>query len=206
MYLKICKNKVQGNNVSIKTLLWPKLLIFVLWCPPLSTFLLGQHVEGCSVCLFWPWPASNAVKKYINMQLQDILKTNMTETGCLVFLSGYGHIYPVTDEGKIFCILYSLVGCPLLLIFLGGLGNTIADTFIYIYRWVWVPVISSVLFSWVNSYHKAFLFSYFSVASDYVVFLILVIMVVGILFPFLSELNIWHKTFSFSTLQLLQIT
>ncbi|XP_050720145.1 TWiK family of potassium channels protein 7-like [Eriocheir sinensis] len=46
---------------------------------------------------------------------------------------GYGHIYPVTDEGKVFCILYSLVGCPLLLIFLGGLGNSIADTFIFIY-------------------------------------------------------------------------
>uniref|UniRef100_A0A0P4WJ59 Potassium channel domain-containing protein n=1 Tax=Scylla olivacea TaxID=85551 RepID=A0A0P4WJ59_SCYOL len=46
---------------------------------------------------------------------------------------GYGHIYPVTDEGKIFCIFYALVGCPLLLIFLGNLGNSIAETFIFVY-------------------------------------------------------------------------
>ncbi|XP_045121726.1 TWiK family of potassium channels protein 7-like [Portunus trituberculatus] len=46
---------------------------------------------------------------------------------------GYGHIYPETAEGKIFCIFYALIGCPLLLIFLGNLGNSIAETFIFIY-------------------------------------------------------------------------
>ncbi|XP_071520993.1 uncharacterized protein [Panulirus ornatus] len=46
---------------------------------------------------------------------------------------GYGHIFPVTSWGKFFCIIYSIIGCPLLLIFLGNLGNSMANVLIYIY-------------------------------------------------------------------------
>ncbi|XP_042877148.1 TWiK family of potassium channels protein 7-like [Penaeus japonicus] len=46
---------------------------------------------------------------------------------------GYGHISPVTSWGQFFCIIYSIVGCPLLLVFLGNLGTSMAESFTYIY-------------------------------------------------------------------------
>ncbi|XP_063596563.1 TWiK family of potassium channels protein 7-like [Penaeus indicus] len=46
---------------------------------------------------------------------------------------GYGHISPVTSWGQFFCIIYSIIGCPLLLVFLGNLGNSMAESFTYIY-------------------------------------------------------------------------
>ncbi|ROT62883.1 TWiK family of potassium channels protein 7 [Penaeus vannamei] len=46
---------------------------------------------------------------------------------------GYGHISPVTSWGQLFCIIYAIIGCPLLLVFLGNLGNSMAESFTYIY-------------------------------------------------------------------------
>ncbi|XP_030762234.1 potassium channel subfamily K member 6-like isoform X1 [Sitophilus oryzae] len=42
-------------------------------------------------------------------------------TSCVVTTIGYGRITPLTRIGKIFCILYALVGIPLTLILLSGL-------------------------------------------------------------------------------------
>ncbi|XP_066975186.1 TWiK family of potassium channels protein 7-like [Macrobrachium rosenbergii] len=46
---------------------------------------------------------------------------------------GYGHIAPKTKWGKVFCVVYAMTGCPLLLVFLGNLGSAMADSFIYLY-------------------------------------------------------------------------
>jgi len=46
---------------------------------------------------------------------------------------GYGHISPGTQEGKLFCILYSLIGIPLLLVFMSQIGDWMATSF----RWVY---------------------------------------------------------------------
>lgn len=46
---------------------------------------------------------------------------------------GYGNIFPVTEYGKLFCIFYSITSCPLLLVFLGNLGSSMAHAFTYIY-------------------------------------------------------------------------
>ncbi|KAK7085833.1 Ion channel, partial [Halocaridina rubra] len=57
-------------------------------------------------------------------------------TMTIVSTIGYGHISPVTFWGKLFCIIYAIIGCPLFLVFLGNLGGSMAETFIYIYsRW-----------------------------------------------------------------------
>jgi len=50
-----------------------------------------------------------------------------------VFVSGYGHISPKTQWGRIFCISYSMMGIPLMLIFLANVGDVLADVFKYIY-------------------------------------------------------------------------
>jgi len=46
---------------------------------------------------------------------------------------GYGHISPGTTNGKIFCILYSLIGIPLLLVFMTQIGDWMAVTFRWLY-------------------------------------------------------------------------
>uniref|UniRef100_A0A2P2I3U1 Potassium channel subfamily K member 18-like n=1 Tax=Hirondellea gigas TaxID=1518452 RepID=A0A2P2I3U1_9CRUS len=46
---------------------------------------------------------------------------------------GYGHIAPKTFNGQLFCIIYAVVGVPLLLLFLANIGEVLADTFRYIY-------------------------------------------------------------------------
>ena len=38
------------------------------------------------------------------------------------FKIGYGHIYPMTQLGKVVCILYSLLGVPINGILIGALG------------------------------------------------------------------------------------
>ena len=46
---------------------------------------------------------------------------------------GYGHICPQTDDGKLFTIIYALFGMPLFVMFLGGIGDTMADAMRYGY-------------------------------------------------------------------------
>jgi len=46
---------------------------------------------------------------------------------------GYGHISPGTPEGKLFCIFYSLIGIPLLLVFMTQIGDWMAVTFRWLY-------------------------------------------------------------------------
>ena len=36
------------------------------------------------------------------------------------YLAGYGHIFPLTETGKAFCILYAIVGIPFTLVFLSA--------------------------------------------------------------------------------------
>jgi NADH:ubiquinone oxidoreductase subunit 2 (subunit N) len=47
---------------------------------------------------------------------------------------GYGHIAPKTVAGKMFCIVYSLIGIPILLVFMAKIGDRMADIFRWTYR------------------------------------------------------------------------
>jgi len=46
---------------------------------------------------------------------------------------GYGHIAPATTTGRLFCILYSLIGIPLLLVFMSQIGDWMAISFRWLY-------------------------------------------------------------------------
>ena len=48
---------------------------------------------------------------------------------------GYGHISPDTISGKLFCMLYAIVGIPLLLVLSAKIGDLMADGFRWMYRY-----------------------------------------------------------------------
>ena len=54
---------------------------------------------------------------------------------CITIMTtvGYGHISPKTDGGKLFCILYALIGMPLLIVFSVEIGDLMADAFRWFY-------------------------------------------------------------------------
>ncbi|KAF2358156.1 Potassium channel domain [Trinorchestia longiramus] len=54
-------------------------------------------------------------------------------TMTIITTIGYGHISPSTFYGQMYCIVYALVGCPLLLLFLANIGEAMADTLTYFY-------------------------------------------------------------------------
>ncbi|XP_076053851.1 TWiK family of potassium channels protein 7-like [Oratosquilla oratoria] len=73
--------------------------------------------DGTEYNWVWSWTFSNSLL---------LTMTIMTTIG-------YGHIYPVTTWGQIFCIIYAIIGCPLLLVFLANIGDAMANSFVYIY-------------------------------------------------------------------------
>ncbi|KAL6478392.1 hypothetical protein MHYP_G00142270 [Metynnis hypsauchen] len=54
---------------------------------------------------------------------------------CTVFTTvGYGDIYPVTLTGKVVCILYAMVGIPLMLLVISDVGDILAKLFFKSYK------------------------------------------------------------------------
>lgn len=48
---------------------------------------------------------------------------------CVSFLSGFGNISPHTEGGRIFCIIYALLGIPLFGFLLAGVGDQLGTIF-----------------------------------------------------------------------------
>lgn len=54
-------------------------------------------------------------------------KSFLTLSSALCFcITGYGHMHPVTHEGKVACILYAMVGIPLMLLVISDVGDILA--------------------------------------------------------------------------------
>lgn len=52
---------------------------------------------------------------------------------CVPLSTGYGDIVPHTAEGKIACMLYAVIGIPLVLLCLANIGSFLAT----VYRFTW---------------------------------------------------------------------
>ncbi|XP_076251992.1 potassium channel subfamily K member 6-like isoform X2 [Rhynchophorus ferrugineus] len=57
-------------------------------------------------------------------------------TSCVVTTIGYGQITPLSRSGKIFCILYAIVGIPLTLVLLSGLVERFLVPAMWILQWL----------------------------------------------------------------------
>ena len=88
----------------------------------------------------------DTLKKFV-VEYHNSYKYDMTEdwedswdfpkaflfTITLMTTVGYGHIAPQTLSGKMFCILYALIGIPLMIVFSGEIGDLMAFGFRWIY-------------------------------------------------------------------------
>ncbi|XP_045067144.1 potassium channel subfamily K member 3a [Coregonus clupeaformis] len=81
-----------------------------------------------------PWSCSLVVtvltapgfnQRLLNCHLRDLVQQHKTPRGLGVQLQSYGHAAPSTDRGKVFCMLYALLGIPLTLVMFQSLGERI---------------------------------------------------------------------------------
>ena len=123
-------------------------------------------------------------------------------------LPGYGHIAPKTVGGKMFCLLYALIGIPLMIVFSGHIGDLMADGFRWLYsriccRWCRVRRWEFNII-WVSKHLN--LMSYnFKIASYLVVHMYLnSIMRNCVQFKFLTDeiMNYWKELNEFGMFEL----
>ena len=50
-----------------------------------------------------------------------------------MFSTGYGHISPSTDNLKIQVMIYTIIGLPVMMLFLANIGSLMGNTLKYLY-------------------------------------------------------------------------
>lgn len=66
------------------------------------------------------------------MRIQNVNTTNMKDmelSSSLCPFAGFGNIAPHTEWGRIFCIIYALLGIPLFGFLLAGVGDQLGTIF-----------------------------------------------------------------------------
>ena len=59
--------------------------------------------------------------------------SNNFKSETIWIFSGYGHIAPSNENGQLLCILYTLIGLPIMFAFLGKIGGVMAKALKYSY-------------------------------------------------------------------------
>ncbi|KAH9491499.1 hypothetical protein Btru_032111 [Bulinus truncatus] len=62
------------------------------------------------------------------------LMSSIVYSVTLITTIGYGNLAPVTDEGRVVTIWYSIIGIPLTLLYLTSIGAIMADLFRFVYN------------------------------------------------------------------------
>ena len=44
---------------------------------------------------------------------------------------GYGHVYPLSENSQMMCMLYTVIGLPIAMVFLANIGGVFADILKY---------------------------------------------------------------------------
>ena len=70
----------------------------------------------------WIWEQRSGIAP-IDLEQWNHLISAILFSFTAVSTIGYGHLYPVTQEGRMFCILYTLIGIPLFMITAGDIGQ-----------------------------------------------------------------------------------
>uniref|UniRef100_A0A803VRY2 Potassium channel domain-containing protein n=1 Tax=Ficedula albicollis TaxID=59894 RepID=A0A803VRY2_FICAL len=121
---------------------FPKTLLGQDWCHPCPAACagVGGALESC--CL---WNSLQELKRKYNLSAESyrelervVLKLKPHKAGVqwkfagsfyfaitVITTIGYGHAAPSTDGGKVFCMLYALLGIPLTLVMFQSLGERI---------------------------------------------------------------------------------
>lgn len=80
----------------------------------------------CCLCLYDGSQLNSGLVSSVQKISESVVDFSLT---CPVLYTGFGNISPHTEGGKIFCIVYALLGIPLFGFLLAGVGDQLGTIF-----------------------------------------------------------------------------